>query len=750
MNLAYLNKRNQTRPSVETTSPARYDGDQTTQNSVPDCQVICMKLRLFQRQFWHAVLILCLAATVRSAQVQGAESADKPNVLLIGDSISIGYTPIVQGMLADVANVTRPLNANGGYLNCEGTTRGVAMIDEWLSKSEWDVIHFNFGLHDLKHVDARTGRNSNNPLDPQQADPETYEANLEAIVGRLKQTNAVLVFATTTPYPDTPGGPLRRSNQVAVYNAAAERVMRRHGIEVHDLHGLVQPRMSELLLPNNVHFTANGSRFLAECVTNVIRRQLAAGSQPSAGTRRPNILWLVGENMKLDLGIYGARNVHTPNLDGLASQGQRYTRVFSTSPVCAPSRSAFMVGMYQTTTDMHHMRSHRDDDYRLPEGVRPLTHRLQDAGYFTANIKQIGDREVGTGKLDLNFVNEGDIYQSDDWTKLKSNQPFFAQINMPESEYDIYDRQTWKHPRVKWYGEQQHPQIANEDNVTPPPYYPDHPVVRKEWARYLNSISGMDIRIGWILEQLNLDGLADDTIVVFFGDNGRMEPRGIHWIWDTGIHVPLFVHYPANVPPPKGYTPGRVVDDVISLLDITATTLDMAGIAIPDTMQSRSFLGPNSLSSRQYAFSARDRIDETVLHMRSVRGKRFHYIRNYSEGEGFATLNRYKEKCFMIKPLMREMLAAGQLTGPSWQLMQPMPYESLYDTQADPHEVNNLVDSAQHQQVLAEMRAALSTWEIETGDLGAIPEPAEVVAPFEKEMHDWFGTPAWVGGDNKD
>lgn len=459
--------------------------------------------------------------------------------------------------------------------------------------------------------------------------------------------------------------------------------------------------------------------------------------------KRPNILWLVGENMKLDLGIYGAKNVETPNLDGLAAKGQRYTRVFSTSPVCAPSRSAFMVGMYQTTTDMHHMRSHRDDNYRLPEGVRPLTHRLQDAGYLTANIKFIGEKEVGTGKLDLNFANEGDVYQSTNWSDLKDNQPFFAQINMPESEYDIYDRQTWKHPRVKWYGEEQHPQVATEENVTPPPYYPDHPTVRKEWARYLNSISGMDIRIGWILDQLKADGLADDTIVIFFGDNGRMEPRGIHWIWDTGIHVPMFIYYPMNVPAPKGYHSGSVNDEVVSLLDITATTLEMAGIAIPMNMQSRCLLGENARQPRQYAFSARDRIDETVLRMRSVRGKRYHYIRNYSKGEGFATLNRYKEKCFMIKPLMRELLQAGKLSGPPLALMDPMPFESLYDTQVDPHEINNLAASLQHQEVLKELRVALDTWEIESGDRGDILEPPEVVAPFEKEMHDWFGTPAW-------
>ncbi len=470
-----------------------------------------------------------------------------------------------------------------------------------------------------------------------------------------------------------------------------------------------------------------------------------AASQQQADMEPPNILWLVGENLKLDLGIYGAEHVETPHLDSLARNGLRFTHVFATSPVCAPSRSAFMTGMYQTTTDTHNMRSHREDDFRLPEGVRPITHRLQDAGYFTANITYIGDKEVGTGKLDLNFVNEGPIYQSDDWSSLKSNQPFFAQINMPESEYDIYDRQTWKHDRVEWYGEEMHPQIATPDNVTPPPYYPDHPIVREEWARYLNSVSGMDIRIGWILDQLRADGLADNTIVIFFGDNGRMEPRGIHWPWDTGLHVPMIVYYPGDLQPPPQYERGAVNDDVISLLDLTATTLTLAGIEPPTSMQSRTFLGERPDPPRHYAFSARDRIDETVLRMRSVREKRYHYIRNYSEGEGFATLNRYKEKCFMIKPLMRDLLAAGELTGPAYELMQPMPYELLYDTETDPHEIVNLATSGlpEHQQALFRLRAALDTWEAETGDLGVWPEPDEVVAPFEQEMHDWFGTPDW-------
>ncbi len=464
-----------------------------------------------------------------------------------------------------------------------------------------------------------------------------------------------------------------------------------------------------------------------------------------ATPRPPGILWIIGENLDLDLGCYGAKNVSTPSLDRLAREGVRYTNVYSTSPVCAPSRSAFMTGLYQTATDTHNMRSHRDDDFRLPPGVRPIMHRLRDAGYFTANIRTIGERVVGTGKLDLNFVNEGPLYQSGDWSALKTNRPFFAHVNLPEAEYDIYDRKSAEKPRVKWVGEEWHPRVATPENVAPPPYYPDHPVARQEWARYLNSVSGMDVRCGWILDQLRKDGLEDDTVVVFFADNGRLEARGIHWCWDSGLHVPMIVRWPKNHPAPPQVRPGTVDDRLISLIDLTATTLRIAGLPRPPGMHGRIFLGEDADPPRTYAFSARDRIDETVIRLRSVRDKRYHYVRNFTPGAGFATLNRYKEKCFLVKPLMRELLAAGKLEGPARELMNPFPDEQLYDTRDDPYEIRNLADSGQAgpREALVRMRAALDTWMAETGDLGGRPEPPEVVAPFEKEMHDWFGTPSW-------
>jgi arylsulfatase A-like enzyme len=470
------------------------------------------------------------------------------------------------------------------------------------------------------------------------------------------------------------------------------------------------------------------------------------------GAKPPNILWIVAENAKLDFGSYGANNVHTPHIDRLAAEGTRYTRVFSTAPVCAPSRSAFMVGMYQTSTDTHNMRSHRSDAFRLPPGVRLLTHRLKDAGYLTANIKQIEGETVGTGKLDLNYVNEGPVYDTEDWSALKSSgKPFFAMINMPEAEYDIYDRESWKKDRVKWVGEDDPrlPQTATPENVTPPPYYPDHPIVRQEWARYLNTTSLMDVHVGRILDQLQKDNLMEDTIVFFFADNGRLEARGIHWCYDSGLHVPMIIRWPANLASsrPSQIKPGTVNENVVSVLDVTATTLALAGIPRPGGMHSRNFLGPDADPPRQYAFSARDRIDETYARIRSVRDARWRYIRNYPPFITLASLNRYKEKCFLVIPLLRQLKTDGSLSGPPLALMaERAPEEELYDIDADPFEIHNLATSAepQHRETLARLRGALDTWITETGDRGHLPEPKAITDPFTQEMHAWFGTPAWA------
>jgi lysophospholipase L1-like esterase len=201
-------------------------------------------------------------------------SEELPKVLLIGDSISIGYLPFVQEIMQGKAMVDRiPLNANGKAENCQGTTNGVQNIDRWLGDTKWDVIHLNFGLHDIKHVNPTTGKNSNDPKDPKQADLKQYKKNLKEIVKKLKATGAQLIFATTTPYPEGTK-PLRAFGDEIKYNRAAIKIMKKNDIEINDLHSFVQPRIQELQRPVNVHFTDYGSKEIATQVAQWITNKL--------------------------------------------------------------------------------------------------------------------------------------------------------------------------------------------------------------------------------------------------------------------------------------------------------------------------------------------------------------------------------------------------------------------------------------------------------------------------------------------
>jgi arylsulfatase A-like enzyme len=435
-------------------------------------------------------------------------------------------------------------------------------------------------------------------------------------------------------------------------------------------------------------------------------------------------------------------------MDRLAREGMNFTKVFCTAPVCSASRSAFMTGMYQTTIGAQNARSHRDDGFKLPAGVRPLTHRLRDAGYFTANVKTMDGKPIGTGKVDLNFTIEPPLFDSSDWSDLKSHQPFYAQVNSFEAEYEIYGGHLANVERVKWSNEEENPHYADPQKLTYPPYYPEHPVTRQEWARYYDSISGIDQRFARVMARLEADGLADDTVVILFADNGRLEARGIHWCYDSGLWVPLIVHWPKNFPPPAGYKPGTTSEQVVSLLDLTATTLGIAGIEKPPGMQSRNLFGEKADPPREIAFGARDRIDETVQRIRTARSDRYRYIRNYLPDHPYTALNRYKEKCFLVMPLMRELHAQGKLDAVQEALMAPRsPDEELYDLQNDPYEIKNLAgsDDPQVRQVLTRLRAELDKWIEDTNDQGRFFEPPDVVAKFDREMDEWFGTPAWYG-----
>src|SRR6266487_510240 len=287
----------------------------------------------------------------------------------------------------------------------------------------------------------------------------------------------------------------------------------------------------------------------------------AGSAEPKPG--RPNILWLVAEDFGQHLGCYGAKEVWTSNLDQLARDGVRYTRFFTTAPVCSPSRSAFMTGMYQTTIGAHNHRSHRDDGFSLPAGVRVLTDWFRAGGYFTANVRHL-PRPIqwkGTAKTDWNFTYNGQPFDSDQWSDLKAHQPFFAQINFQETHRAFHA-----------------PKLADPAKVEIPPYYPDHPLTREDWAAYLDSAMELDRKVGLVLDQLESDGLADNTLVVFFGDNGQAHVRGKQFCYDSGLQVPLIIRWPKHFPEPKHFKSGSVDDRLLEAIDLDPTMLDLAAI----------------------------------------------------------------------------------------------------------------------------------------------------------------------------
>jgi len=339
---------------------------------------------------------------------------------------------------------------------------------------------------------------------------------------------------------------------------------------------------------------------------------------------------------------------------------------------------------------------------------------MRDAGYFTANVrelpKSVGFR--GTGKTDWNFQYEGRAFDSDKWADLEGHQPFFAQINFDETHRKFHA-----------------PQKADPAKVNLPPYYPDHPVVRKDWAEYLDSAMELDRKVGLLLKQLETDGLAENTIVVFFADNGQAHVRGKQFCYDSGLHVPLIIYWPAGLQRSGSYKPGTVHDRLIEAIDLAPTMLALAGAAKPREMQGRVFLGERTEAPREYAFAARDRCDETVFRFRTVRDARYRYIRNFTPDRPFLQANDYKERQYPVWNLLKTLHAEGKLTPEQEALCQEtMPAEELYDLTEDPHEVKNLAGSAKHKHVLERLRAELERWIDESKDQGKELEPVELSA----------------------
>lgn len=461
---------------------------------------------------------------------------------------------------------------------------------------------------------------------------------------------------------------------------------------------------------------------------------LAAQEKP----QRPNILWLIGEDLGPELGCYGTKQVWTPNLDRLAKEGVRYTRAYTTAPVCSPSRSAFMTGMYQTTIGAHQHRSHRDDGFGLPEGVKVFTDWLRPAGYTAANVVKLPASLgfKGTGKTDWNFhyggkdlegrqkqvtdFARGAAFDTEVWDELKTRQPFYAQVNFQETHRTFHA-----------------PKKADPAQVEFPPYYPDHPVTRADWAAYLDAASELDRKVGLILKQLEDDGLADRTVVLFMGDHGQSQVRGKQFCYESGLHIPLIIRWPAKFPAPKGYVAGSVDSRLLEAIDFSATTLAIAGVEKPAKMQGRVFLGDRAEPAREIVFGARDRCDETVDRIRTARDARYRYIKNFMPERPLLQRNRYKERSYPVWNLMKELAAQGALTPVQAVLTAPRrPDEELYDLDSDPFEIKNLATSAEHQEILKRLRGELDRWIESTNDQGRVAEPAALLEDLERRARE--------------
>ncbi|MDX2149330.1 MAG: sulfatase-like hydrolase/transferase [Bryobacteraceae bacterium] len=424
-----------------------------------------------------------------------------------------------------------------------------------------------------------------------------------------------------------------------------------------------------------------------------------------AQQKRWNILWLSCEDTSPDLGCYGDQWARTPNLDRLASEGARFTRAFSTYGVCAPSRSSIITGMYPSSIGTHHMRSHGVP----PPHVKCFTEYLRAAGYYcTNNVKTDYNFDAPLTAWDENSNRAH--YRN----RTRKDQPFFSVFNLTtthESQVRLSPEEFAE--RTK--------RLRPEDRHRPegaklPPYYPDTPVVRKDWANYYDLVTTMDLQMGDLLRELNEQGLADNTVVFFWGDHGRGLPRAKRWVYDSGIHVPLIVRWPGML------KPGTVVDRMVSLMDLGPTALSIAGHKPPAYMQGQAFLGPHEAPARRYVFAARDRMDETYDLIRAVRDPRFKYIRNYQACKPYAQYIDYMDQM----PTMREwrrLHKEAKLVGPQSLFFAPeKPPEELYDTAADPHEINNLAARPEHKADLERLRAIHEEWTKETKDLGHLKE----------------------------
>lgn len=428
--------------------------------------------------------------------------------------------------------------------------------------------------------------------------------------------------------------------------------------------------------------------------------------------KRPNILWLVSEDNGPFLGCYGDAFADTPNLDKLAAEGILYENAFCNAPVCAPSRSTIITGMYACSLGTHYMRSLN----HIPKQIRFFTEYLREAGYHcTNNAKE----DYNTQKPDAAWDESS---REATYLKRGNGQPFFSVFNFETSHESCLhssDAQT----------------VHDPARVTLPPYHPDTPEFRHDWAQYYDRMTELDRQIGAALQKLEDAGLAEDTIVFYYADNGGVLPRSKRFLYDSGVHVPLIVRVPKKFQHLVTEKPATRTDRLVSFVDLAATVLSLAGVPVPEYMQGRAFLGPQEAAPRDYVYLFRDRMDERYDMMRAVRDKQYKYIRNYMPHRSWAQHVEYQWRMPAMQSWQR-LHDGGKLIGAQTIFGGGKPAEELYDIKADPHEVNNLAADPQYKEVLERLRKANNDWVMDIHDAGFLPEAEMVIrsgdgTPFE-------------------
>jgi uncharacterized sulfatase len=425
---------------------------------------------------------------------------------------------------------------------------------------------------------------------------------------------------------------------------------------------------------------------------------------------RPNILWITCEDTSPTLGCYGDAFAVTPNLDRLAAEGVRYTRAFSVCGVCAVGRTSLITGMYPVSLGSQHMRCQTT----LPDNVKCFSELLRTAGYYCTN----------NVKTDYNFPVPKDAWdecsRTAHWRNREPGQPFFAVFNFTvshESQIRCSDAQYEKHmegiPR-EWR--------HDPAKVTVPPFHPDTPEVRRDWARYYDVVTAMDRQAGEILDALDADGLAGETIVFFYGDHGVGLPRCKKWIYDCGSQVPLIVRFPEPYKQWSPGEPGSPIDRLVSFVDFGPTVLSLAGVELSPTMQGIPFLGDTAGPPRDYIYLMRSRMAERYELVRGVRDSRYLYLRNYMPHLTYSQHISYTYEMPMMQAWDR-LYCEGKLSGPPalW-FRQTKPLEELYDTEKDPYQIHDLAGDPAYKPVLERMRAEHRRWLLEVRDLGFLPE----------------------------